>query len=247
MSSSEVSSCSGFLCLHHKELASSEIERVLTEIFEQGGSSEFENIGTGRGTVYESRVLKGRSVSDIVVRKSLRGGFISRFWKSWYGICPGHFPEKTRMWEEFRCLDVLRMQGVRVPEPVFAAVRKRAGIWYEGYLATRRVPGAINLLEYARSNEDRIQLHALAFDTGVQARRMLEAGVYHHDLHIGNVLTSPSGVYLIDFDKARSVSSGMSCRERLLERWERSLLKRICPLSVREILSTGFRGGLLCH
>lgn len=264
-----VSDIREFSCLHDSGISTLEIQDILENFSVRSDAADIHN--TGRGAVFFGSILKGGSPRAIVVRKGLRGGFLSRSYvpnsllsldvKSSFLLLPKIFPGKTRMWEEFRVHSILREQGVRVPEPAFAAVRKRKCCWYEGYFASYAVPKAINLLDHALKQENEsldeessVQaestIREYSFEAGIQAKRMLQAGVFHTDLHIGNVLVSPAGVYIIDFDKAKKISTEEKSCQRyaaaLLERWDRSIVKRIHSQKLKPALIDGFRGGLLC-
>ena len=74
---------------------------------------------------------------------------------------------------------------------------------------------------------------------------MLDAGVYHPDLHPGNVMIDPQGqAWLIDFDKAvlfsepelgdRCIALGM--------RWRRSVRKHGLSESFCESFDRGLKG-----
>jgi predicted unusual protein kinase regulating ubiquinone biosynthesis (AarF/ABC1/UbiB family) len=69
---------------------------------------------------------------------------------------------------------------------------------------------------------------------------MLAYNIFHTDLHPGNVLTSPSALVLIDFDKSyRFVDTEREAmRARSIQRWMRSAEKH----GVGDALSHFIRG-----
>jgi tRNA A-37 threonylcarbamoyl transferase component Bud32 len=229
------------------ECISKESESLHASYFENRRA--FEN---GRGPMFLFPLSRiSENSRSVILRKGRRGGAVSRFIKSSYVMNPVMYPSYTRMWKEFVCLEKLRKVGVRVPEPAFAAVRKKGLVFYEGYLSLYVVPDAVNFMDYLeKKKEDLLPVLSIAFDVGLEARKMLEAGVLHVDLHLGNVLLGGAGVYLIDFDNAEyfSVSdqSVAAKKQFLIDRWRRSVQKRISSKSVSELLIRGFERGLLC-
>ncbi len=244
------SSCKGFDLIYDQDISTDQMELVCENLSPDNSESDSPQHTTGRGAVRSFKIQRKSSPREIVIRKGRRGGMVACVISSLYFILPHGYPERSRMWEEFHILSILRKAGVRVPEPVFAAVRRRAYFWYEGFLGTFLICGAENFLDYAMSSGDEMKLYARAYEAGEQAKRMLQAGVYHEDLHLGNVMVSSSGAYLIDFDKAVRLSPGADDfshnADRLVKRWERSLVRRFSSPSKRDVLLRGFRGGLLC-
>jgi tRNA A-37 threonylcarbamoyl transferase component Bud32 len=243
----------GYSCI----LAPSFNEAMITFIIKECIRKESESphtaaSGNGRGPMFLFP-LSGISESSrsVIVRKGRRGGAVSRLIKSSYFINPFTYPSCTRMWKEFLCLEKLRRAGVRVPEPAFAAVRKKGVFFYEGFLSLYAIPDAINFMDYLEEEkEDSFPVLSIAFEVGLEARKMLEAGVLHVDLHLGNVLLGGVGIYLIDFDNAEyfSVSdrSVAAKKQFLTDRWQRSVQKRILSTSLSSLLIRGFERGLSC-
>jgi hypothetical protein len=173
--------------------------------------------GTGR---YRGR---GRPVGILladdtpaVLRRYLHGGLLGR-------LLGGRFLGRVpRPLVELRATERARAGGVNVPE-VLAALFRRGPLFHEGYLLTREVEGARDLLEVLRGEEP---AGVLLAGVGGQARRMHDAGVLHADLHVKNVLVRSAEVFLIDFDRARIMAElPASLRERSLLRFDRSLVK----------------------
>ena len=207
--------------------------------------------GAGRGTVERAKI----GGSPMVLRIARRGGFVRHFVRSLYlkPIGASDWRERSRPWSELRLLAELSAGGVSVPTPVAAAVRERCcGFAYQGALVTREIVGARALFQLgaerlATSGAEgpALDLESLSYSAGAEARKMLDAGVYHRDLHPGNVLIGESGrPVLIDFDGAdRSheiSSSSKALRERLIARWDRAIEKYNLPSAI----SAGFASAL---
>jgi len=184
----------------------------------------------GRGAVRYIMLASGRKV---VVRKGLRGGFVSRFIEQTYFQKPFTKPSQARQVRELEVLKFLKNKGVSVPQPVAAYITYLPfRIGYRGFLATEDI-GAHNLLHLGSSvvisemGEDAFKKYCRL--AGEEARKMLNAGIYHPDLHLGNVLYSTSDkVYLIDFDNAEYIDGSMSrvdAEKKIRRRWSKSCAK----------------------
>lgn len=156
--------------------------------------------------------------AEWVLRRYRRGGLVARLSKRrylWSGL------ERTRAFREFHLTTRLYAQGLPVPRPVAAGVR-RHGLTYEAALLTERIPGARALAERLLAGEgDDDLLHRV----GATIRRFHDAGLDHVDLNARNLLVDAQGqVWLIDFDRCRLRRPGR-WRERNLDRLARSLAK----------------------
>ncbi len=156
--------------------------------------------------------------SQAVLRRYLHGGMLGP-------LIGGFFIRSSRPIGELKATEAARTAGVRVPE-ILAALHRpiRPGL-HEGYLLSRLIPDATDLatllLDGAGDGADR-----WLFRTGVATRRMHEAGIWHADLHVKNVLVAADELTLIDFDRAR-VPGTVSMRDRRLNlfRFDRSVVK----------------------
>ncbi|HMO16503.1 MAG TPA: lipopolysaccharide kinase InaA family protein [Oligoflexia bacterium] len=212
--------------------------------------------------------LKEGSGSDIdaVIRKGQRGGLLSKLNRNYFFTNPVTYPESTRMWQEFYLLNFLRGRGVWVPEPLFAAVKSLAPGIYTGYLGTIHLSGTKNFLDILTENPlpSIDSICNTAFLTGREAKKALSLGILHSDLHIGNILVGKGSVYLIDFDKSHlSIQISRNCdiskqfektvanisfiekgEKSLLNRWVRSVEKRVVLADIRSVLIKSFKAGL---
>ena len=128
------------------------------------------------------------------LRHYRRGGFVSRLINDqylWLGEA------RTRSFREWRLLAELMGQGLPVPPPV-AARYQRAGPFYRADLITGFVdaPSLQTLMLEQRLNDAGWQR------VGLVLRRFHDAGVYHADLNIRNILVRADGeVFVLDFDR----------------------------------------------
>lgn len=194
---------------------------------------------SGRGMV--ERVSIGGT--RLVVRLARRGGMVRHLSRDRY-IRPFHGWDAARPFAELRTLANLRRHGVAVAEPAAAVVQPSlGGLLFRGAVVTVEVARARNLFELARDPAVSTEaLEELARRAGVEAQSMLRAGVYHRDLHPGNVLVdSADAVVLIDFDGARSVRGDVGNSVAMLSaRWTRAVVKHGLPLP----LAAGFDRGV---
>lgn len=151
-----------------------------------------------------------------VLRPYRRGGLAARLSTNrylWTGL------EDTRAFRELRLTAHLHEQGLPVPRPVAAGVR-RHGLSYTAALITVRIGAARALAE--RLDDTAV---TLLERVGATVRRFHEAGLDHVDLNARNLLVDAQDqVWLIDLDRCRLRAPG-PWREANLERLGRSLAK----------------------
>ncbi len=218
-------------------LPDSFIDRVLLT------SSELEKVGAsaGRGDVLRSQLPNGE---QYVLRPYRRGGMIQHVNKESFLALP---VGPLRPMLELEILSLLFDKGIPVARPLFALVQYGLlNLSYSCAIATSEIQGALNFLD-ARSRilpEVALSVSELA---GVAAGRALVAGIFHRDLHPGNVLfRSPEEVFLIDFDNALRIGRENILRfsDRLSERWERGILKHGMDRGLCAAFSDGVKEGI---
>ncbi|MCI0341875.1 MAG: phosphotransferase, partial [Planctomycetales bacterium] len=161
----------------------------------------------GRGGVV-ALAVPGRQSERAVWRHYRRGGWLG----PWLGDL---FRDPWRPFREYALAERLRAGGVGTPAPL-AALSHRAGLgWHRGDFLTREEPGTEDLAAFCRrtaalaprdrARERRAAARALASALA----RLHEAGLYHRDLHLGNLLlrSSPGGpsgleALVLDLDKS---------------------------------------------
>lgn len=176
-------------------------------------------IASGRGAVYRATVPGGIRA---VVRFYRRGGWLGRVVRETY---LGHPPRPLL---ELALTAEIRRRGVDAAEVLAARVEGRLA--YRGVLVTAEVPGAVPLIDALRAAPDAAERRSLAERAGGAVARLHDAGVWHADLNMNNVLVpagSPGALVFVDFDRAR-LSAGplaIAARRQNLRRLRRSLQK----------------------
>jgi tRNA A-37 threonylcarbamoyl transferase component Bud32 len=172
--------------------------------------------------LFQSRVIahKGRGGIRIVetggltlvVRKYVHGGLFRAF-------TGDLFLTGKRVVSEAETMLYLQERGFPVVAP-FAAIVERGFILKRLYLVTLFEEHAVSLLEYLQASGKR-QRMGVAKRLARLLWELRHAGVYHPDLHPGNVLVTPDGRLLfLDFDRA--------VRKSVRPRDARSMIRRLC-------------------
>ncbi len=172
-------------------------------------------------------VAQGRAAACIfrfqdkafVLRHYRRGGLMAKLSDDryqWSGL------EKTRAWREWHLLAEMFEQGLPVPRPV-AARAVRHGLFYSADLVTLCLPDVeplADVLMQSTLTDEQWQ------EIGRTIKRFHDAGVYHADLNVRNILLDKDGeVFVIDFDKGEKRSVDSVWQQANLDRLLRSLNK----------------------
>ncbi len=202
----------------------------------QGLAAAGESRRAGRG---RPAVITLPDESRAVLRRYLHGGLAGK-------VTGSLFAGASRPLTELVATEKARRAEVSVPEVLAAFHRPVFPGLHRGWLLTREVTGAENLKDLLGDPE--VAAHRL-FLTGSETRRLHEAGVWHADLHVGNVLVAGERVVLIDFDRAR-VPETVSAADRQLNlfRFDRSVVKLslsgvVVPREVRLRFFDGYLDG----
>jgi predicted unusual protein kinase regulating ubiquinone biosynthesis (AarF/ABC1/UbiB family) len=98
------------------------------------------------------------------------------------------------------------------------------------------IPRQRSLLQIAQEKCDHRQ--SVYKRVVAQIRILIRHGIWHRDLHPGNVLVDEKGTpHIIDFDKARYLKNRDRLTSRYIERWQRAIAKHGLPHELAAILS----------
>mgnify|MGYP001039848009 CR=1 FL=1 len=152
------------------------------------------NIAHGRGITYFVQLK-----DDIwVLREYLRGGLIAKLIKQHFFFTS---LSATRAFQEIALLLKLRQDGVNVPKPIGGYIQKQS-LWYTNKILLSAIQGAQEIHVLCRTGQ---LTKTICQDMGKEIAKMHNAGVYHHDLNIQNILKDEQDqIWLIDFDKCFS-------------------------------------------
>ncbi len=149
------------------------------------------------GRVEHFSYLPKGAPGRVFVRRSVRGGLIGALMRDVY-------LGARRPLRELRAAAAAREAGVAVAEILAVRATRVCGPLHRFMVVSREVPDAANLLDLAPRlffREKRETILRLADEL----RRLHDAGIYHPDLTLKNILRNGSGIFLVDFDKALAV------------------------------------------
>jgi tRNA A-37 threonylcarbamoyl transferase component Bud32 len=189
----------GFECLHqgaHTVLIrpawKDSLLGDLMDDFRAVGDAERRAYGHGRVAhfSYRPRGSPGR----VFVRHAARGGLIG-------AVLGGLYTSAQRPLRELDAAAAARRAGVPVPEPVAVRATRVGGLFWRFTVVAREIEDASDLLALAPRLPPAAK-RDLIVRVADEMRRLHDAGVYHADLTMKNILLSGSSVYVIDLDKA---------------------------------------------
>jgi len=175
----------------------------------------------GRGTTW---FVELDSV-QAALRHYRRGGLFGKIISDSY-FFTGY--QNARSIAEFHLLNHLQGQGVNVPTPIAANV-KRCGFLYQADILSEKIPDATDLVDLLQQR----QLTKYEYlNIGKEIKKLHQAQVNHTDLNIHNILLDKNGrVWIIDFDKCYQ-QVGDTWKENNLQRLLRSFRKELKKRSI---------------
>lgn len=182
----------------------------------------------GRGTTFLLELESGKAY----LRRYQRGGAV-RF------ILKKSYYNDNRALREFELLLKLKRNGLPVPEVLGACWKSRLG-WYQGAIATRALEGE-TLYDYLRNTRNNPEY--VLREAGMAIRKLHDLHVWHADLQLRNIMATPDGVYLIDFDNACQLKRWpQNAGHRNMLRLKRSFEKSGIPVSCFDMICEGYGG-----
>ena len=155
-----------------------------------------------------SMPLGDGSAERILVRRCVRGGILGWFFREIY--LNRHIP---RPLEELKVSEYARSRDVPTPQILAAAYEKVTVFFYKGAIAMREVSpsedlqSALLAVNESAGGKTVERKRCLIPLLGRLIAKMHEAGIYHADLHLKNVLVAGEEkdpmMYLIDLDAAK--------------------------------------------
>jgi 3-deoxy-D-manno-octulosonic acid kinase len=182
---------------------------------------------SGRGnTMYVGNIPR-----QFVLRHFMRGGLVGKLVRDQY-LWAGE--DNTLSFVEWRLLDKLTGNGLRVPRPAAARYCRRGPI-YTADIITVRVPAVRPLSQFIT---DKARDEEFWRSVGEVIREFHAAGVYHADMNAYNLqIDTADRLWMLDFDRGRLLQPG-AWQQKTLNRLHRSLVK-IKSLEPRVHFDTG--------
>lgn len=182
----------------------------------------------------QARNLEGRTsikmitleeTGPIAVKTYCRGGLISR-------LNQRHYVKwgKARPRKEMEFLFHGQNAGVKTPDPL--AYITRGTLFYRAWLVTRAILPHRTFATLCLSSPR--QAVALMPKISQNISKLVDAGIFHVDLHPGNFLITPGEkIHIVDFDKAVFYTgSRKELIKKYQKRWSRAVRKYCFPASI---------------
>jgi 3-deoxy-D-manno-octulosonic acid kinase len=207
------------------------LKKEVKDLLFQMGISDFEAFIETRAQA--ARYLSGRTphpsipLTDgrsMVVRRYSHGGLLRAFTGDLYFF-------GSRSFQELSLTEEIRSSGIATLQVLGAVHRSVSPFFYRAYLLTLEIPEALNLVEYLQKEQTRCPQNLpsrrrMIRTIGLLLRRFHDAGFFHRDLQLKNILIVGDQPLLIDFDRSyRKTALSVSERMRNLLRLNRSAEK----------------------
>ena len=180
----------------------------------------------GRGS-YLSVPITEDGTERFVIRDYRHGGLLGK-------LFGGVFLNGDRPLNEICISEVASQRGVPSAEVIAIAKRRLWGIFYKAKFISKEITGAVDIIEFLKKfSAEFIQTYKkpVIFALVKLIRNMHDAGIYHADLHLKNILLKKDSngeftAYIIDLDKS-VVLNKLNIQQRIknLLRLDRSLEK----------------------
>ena len=186
-------------------------------------------------TIHPSIPLKGGE--RMVLRHYSHGGLLRFITRDLYLF-------GSRSFQELALTEEIRSSGIGTVQPVGAMHRCFLTPFYRAYLMSLEIPGAKDMVHYLQdigpqpAGETLVAKRKIIRSAGFLLRKFHQAGFFHADLQLKNLLVTDGKVLLIDFDRSYrkpSLSTGERVKnllrlDRSVDKWKRYGL----PVSLRD-------------
>ena len=148
-------------------------------------------------TPHPSIPLKGEK--RMVIRLYSHGGLLRSLTRDLY-LCG------ARSIQELALTEKIISSGIPTIQPIGAIHRFVFTLFYKAYLLSLEISGAKDLMQYFHeigphpSRERLLHKRRTILSAGLLVRQFHEAGFFHADLQLKNILVSGERLFLIDFD-----------------------------------------------
>ncbi|MDO8141230.1 MAG: lipopolysaccharide kinase InaA family protein [Candidatus Brocadiales bacterium] len=205
-------------------------QKIITDlIFDPEFLHKYKNdtqVKFGRGR-YLSVPITENSTERLVIRGYRHGGLLGK-------LFGGVFFNENRPLNEICISEIASQKGVPSAEVIAITKRRLWGIFYKANFISKEISGALDIIQFLKeSSLNCIQKSKkpVIFALVKLVRNMHDAGIYHADLHLKNILLKEGSsreftAYIIDLDKS-VVLNKLDIHQRIknLLRLDRSLDK----------------------
>ncbi len=182
----------------------------------------------------------GRTPCKTLIMESIdNASFVARDY--WHGglfrnILRDIFWDRLRPLRELSICEAAGKSGIKTSEVVAIVKNKILGSLYKCRLISREITGAIDLMELLLKPEtDKLvaRKRQIINKVAEAVKKMHDAGIYHADLHLKNILVQFAecdsvDAYIIDLDKSRQYEKiDLHKRMRNIMRLDRSVEKMV--------------------
>jgi 3-deoxy-D-manno-octulosonic acid kinase len=228
-----------------REVLTEDLATTIVQLLMAMPKSAPNGVLAGRGNT-GMQTIEG--MGRVFVKQYAHGGLLRKITRGRF-LCG----KESRSLREFLMLEKVRSLGINAPRP-YVYVTK-GSFFYQSWLLMEEVVHARNLVElssrdlFHEENSDAARsdladpVHDAMRKLGEQVLLLVKNGIFHVDLHPGNVLVRDDGtVCIVDFDKARVFQgSTESLRELYLRRWRRAVIKHNLSPVLTELMSVTLR------
>ncbi|MCP4265722.1 MAG: hypothetical protein GY777_09130 [Candidatus Brocadiaceae bacterium] len=188
--------------------------------------TEYNDSYRGR-TSCKTLFMESLGNESFVVREYWHGGLFGKVLKD-------IFWDASRPLRELSICEVARREHINTTEIIAIIKNKVVGALYKFQLVTREITNSVDLMELLLSPEDNqldIRKREIINKLAMEVKEMHDAGIYHADLHLKNILVQSDGgegvnVYIIDLDKSKQYEKiSLQRRMKNIMRLDRSLEK----------------------
>ncbi len=165
----------------------------------------------------------------MILRRFWHGGLLRAFTRGLYLF-------GARAFQELLLTEEIRSCGVSTVQPIGAIHRRVLKIFYHPYLLSLEIPGSMDLAQYFRTLGPKpapgelVEKRKALRSAGLLLRQFHQAGFFHKDLQLKNILIAGDRLFLIDFDRSYR-KQVLSVREKMknilrlnrsVEKWKRA-------------------------
>jgi len=180
----------------------------------------------GRG-IYLSIPIAENSTERFIIRNYRHGGLLGKlFGKVFY--------DGNRPLNEIYVNEIAFRKGVPTAEVIAITKRKLWGLFYKADLISKEIHGAVDIAQFLKESSLRFiqkSKKSIIYALVRSIRNMHDAGIYHADLHLKNILLKGDSngefnAYIIDLDKSVVLNElNIDQRIKNLLRLDRSIEK----------------------